>query len=132
MFYNVTLFQEDKIKRLATKLIRVVTEKKRLEMSSGGVPARHRDIETEELIEDQQHKIRELERQSTQLKEKLLVARQQIIGPGGQVPQSKGAAAGGGAHLHQKPHRKAHSRYRVHISAQQLLTGAFILAPRRK
>ena len=75
--------QEDKIKKLATKLIRVMSEKKRLEMSSGGVPARHRDIETEELIEDQQHKIRELERQINALKEKLMVAKQQLIGAGG-------------------------------------------------
>ena len=75
-------FQEDKIKKLATKLIRVLSDKKRLEMTSGGVPARHRDVETEELIEDQQHKIRELERQVNQLKEKLLVAKQQLIGPG--------------------------------------------------
>ena len=51
----------------ATKLIRVLSDKKRLEMTSAGgsgVPgSRHRDVETEELIEDQQHKIRELERQ---------------------------------------------------------------------
>ncbi len=55
--------QEDKIKKLATKLIRVLSDKKRLEMSSGGIPGTARQIETEELIEDQQHKIRELERQ---------------------------------------------------------------------
>ncbi len=67
--------QEDKIKKLATKLIRVLSDKKRLEMGgagaglgvggtkgveSGGGGAR--DLETEELIQDQQHRIRELER----------------------------------------------------------------------
>ena len=74
--------QEDKIKKLATKLIRVVSDKKRMEvqtkrlkhkkgvwssffqathsmmllvsqMQAGG-PGKIRDIETEELIEDQQ------------------------------------------------------------------------------
>lgn len=76
--------QEDKIKKLATKLIRVLSEKKRLEMTAGGLPGRsgqpgrHRDIETEELIEDQQHQIREMERQITSLKEKLMVAKQQV------------------------------------------------------
>lgn len=51
-------------------------------MTTGGVPARHRDIETEELLEDQQHKIRELERQVAALRDKLMVARQQITGAG--------------------------------------------------
>ena len=77
--------QEDKIKKLATKLIRVLSDKKRLEMSGGGggiagaASGGRRDIETEELIEDQQHKIRELERQNTHLKEKLMVAKQQLL-----------------------------------------------------
>ena len=38
-----------------------------------------RDMETEELLEDHQHKIRELERQNAQLRDKLMVARQQIM-----------------------------------------------------
>ena len=46
-----------------------------------------RDVETEELIEDQQQQIRELERQSQHLKEKLLVAKQQLLGPGGGKPK---------------------------------------------
>ena len=77
--------QEDKIKKLATKLIRVLSDKKRLEMTGGGggvagaASGGRRDIETEELIEDQQHKIRELERQNTHFKEKLLVAKQQLL-----------------------------------------------------
>ena len=45
----------------------------------GGTSGARRDIETEELIEDQQQKIRELERQTTHLKEKLLVAKQQLL-----------------------------------------------------
>ena len=74
--------QEEKIKKLATKLIRVMSDKKRLEMSAGGGHTRgagHRDLETEELIEDQQQRIRELERTTGQLKDKLLVAKQQIM-----------------------------------------------------
>ena len=46
---------------------------------SGGPTGGRRDIETEELIEDQQQKIREVERQNTHLKEKLLVAKQQLL-----------------------------------------------------
>ena len=71
--------QEDKIKKLATKLIRVISDKKRMEVASGG-PGKLRDIETEELIEDQQQRIRELEQQNTGLREKLLVAKNQLVG----------------------------------------------------
>ena len=46
---------------------------------TGSTVGGRRDIETEELIEDQQQKIRELERQTTHLKEKLLVAKQQLL-----------------------------------------------------
>ena len=98
--------QEDKIKKLATKLIRVLSDKKRLEVmtSSTGGGVSHaaggggggrggghlmhhhhhppRDIETEELIEDQQHRIRELERQVETQKEKLKVAKTQLLGVG--------------------------------------------------
>ena len=46
--------QDEKIKKLATKLIRLMSDKKRLEMGAGGSttgPIRgHRDLETEELI----------------------------------------------------------------------------------
>jgi len=84
--------QEDKIKKLATKLIRVLSDKKRLELATpaGTVAATApsgggggRDVETEELIEDQQQKIRELELQVSGLKEKLQVAKAQLMGPVG-------------------------------------------------
>ena len=71
--------QEEKIKKLATKLIRVISEKKRMEVASGG-PGKVRDIETEELIEDQQQRIRELDQENKGLKEKLLVAKNQLMG----------------------------------------------------
>jgi protein fantom len=73
--------QEEKIKKIATKLIRVMSDKKRLEL--GGPPSTrgggHRDIETEELIEDQQQRIRELERTTNQFKDRLTVAKQQML-----------------------------------------------------
>ena len=71
--------QEEKIKKLATKLIRVISEKKRMEVASGG-PGKIRDVETEELIEDQQQRIRELDQENKGLKEKLLVAKNQLVG----------------------------------------------------
>ncbi|XP_076328483.1 protein fantom-like isoform X3 [Tachypleus tridentatus] len=67
--------QEDKIKRLATKLTRLVNDKKRLEQGVG----RKRDVETEEMVQDLQDKVRDLERQNSQFREKLLVAKQQIV-----------------------------------------------------
>jgi hypothetical protein len=39
-------------------VFRVISEKKRLESSSGGQGIKIRDIETEELLEDQHQKIR--------------------------------------------------------------------------
>lgn len=67
--------QEDKIKRLVTKLTRLVNDKKRLEQGAG----RKRDVETEEMVQDLQDKVRYLERQNSQFREKLLVAKQQIV-----------------------------------------------------
>lgn len=49
----------------------------------------HRDLETEELIQDQQHRIRELERQVSNLKEKLMVAKTQLLGIGAGKPQQR-------------------------------------------
>ncbi|XP_037084992.1 protein fantom-like [Pollicipes pollicipes] len=66
--------QEDKIKRLATKLLRLVQDRKK----RGEAPARQRDPETAELIQSQQDQISQMERQVAQLKDKLLVARQQV------------------------------------------------------
>ena len=50
---------------------RVLSEKKRMENAGGGGPGGHhrfRDTETEEFIEDQQQRIRELEQQNGLLK----------------------------------------------------------------
>ncbi|KAF0292854.1 Protein fantom [Amphibalanus amphitrite] len=74
--------QEDKIKRLATKLLRLVQDRKK----SGEAAGVQRDPETAELIQSQQDQIRQMERQITQLKDKLLVARQQVTTSQGSRP----------------------------------------------
>lgn len=70
--------QEDKIKRMATKLIRLVNDKKRYERVGGGPKRLGRDVETEEMIEQLQEKVHELERQNEVLKNRLISAKQQL------------------------------------------------------
>ncbi|KAK2187638.1 hypothetical protein NP493_159g03000 [Ridgeia piscesae] len=70
--------QEDKIKRMATKLLRLLSDKKKMDTGIAGLAKKGRDIETEEMLEDLHSKMRELERQNTQLKEKLLLTKQQV------------------------------------------------------
>nr|KAF6286331.1 RPGRIP1 like [Myotis myotis] len=81
--------QEDKIKRMATKLIRLVNDKKRYERAGGGPKRLGRDVELEEMIEQLQEKAQGLERQNEALKTRLISARQQPQAPGGrQAPHS--------------------------------------------
>ena len=77
-------------------------------MQAGG-PGKMRDIETEELIEDQQQvrlshhshqtiffnlqRIRELEASNTGLREKLMVAKQQLVGAGSRPPAARRSPA---------------------------------------
>ncbi|XP_054552847.1 protein fantom isoform X2 [Talpa occidentalis] len=70
--------QEDKIKRMATKLIRLVNDKKRYERVGGGPKRLGRDLEMEEMIEQLQEKVHELERQNEALKNRLISAKQQL------------------------------------------------------
>ncbi|XP_072135661.1 protein fantom isoform X4 [Mobula birostris] len=70
--------QEDKIKRMATKLIRLVNDKKRSELESGGPKRIGRDIEMEEMIEELQEKVCELEKQNEGLKNRLVASKQQL------------------------------------------------------
>ncbi|XP_027475448.1 protein fantom isoform X4 [Zalophus californianus] len=70
--------QEDKIKRMATKLIRLVNDKKRYERVSGGPKRLGRDVEMEEMMEQLQDKVHELERQNEVLKNRLISAKQQL------------------------------------------------------
>ncbi|CAL1296145.1 unnamed protein product, partial [Larinioides sclopetarius] len=69
--------QEDELKRLATKMTRLLREKKSLELSHS--PGHKRDLELEEMVEDLQDRIRQLEKTNTHLREKVLVAKQQVI-----------------------------------------------------
>ncbi|XP_046290987.1 protein fantom isoform X1 [Marmota monax] len=70
--------QEDKIKRMATKLIRLVNDKKRYERVGGGPKRLGRDVEMEEMIEQLQEKVHELERQNEVLKNRLISAKQHL------------------------------------------------------
>uniref|UniRef100_A0A8D1LSX5 C2 domain-containing protein n=1 Tax=Sus scrofa TaxID=9823 RepID=A0A8D1LSX5_PIG len=70
--------QEDKIKRMATKLIRLVNDKKRYERVGGGPKRLGRDVEMEEMIEQLQEKVHELERQNEVLKNRLISTKQQL------------------------------------------------------
>ncbi|KAK3526047.1 hypothetical protein QTP70_012811 [Hemibagrus guttatus] len=71
--------QEDKIKRMATKLIRLVKDRKRVEQaSSSGHLIAGRNVEMEEMVEELQEKIHELEKQNEGLKQRLLTAKQQF------------------------------------------------------
>ncbi|XP_055011929.1 LOW QUALITY PROTEIN: protein fantom-like [Boleophthalmus pectinirostris] len=75
--------QDDKIKRLTTRLMRLVKDRSHLEqLASGAVPhpgPRGRDVGMEELIEDLQDNIRTLHSENESLKQQLRVAKQQII-----------------------------------------------------
>uniref|UniRef100_A0A8C5W9A7 RPGRIP1 like n=1 Tax=Leptobrachium leishanense TaxID=445787 RepID=A0A8C5W9A7_9ANUR len=70
--------QEDKIKRMATKLIRLVQDKKRAEQGSGTTRRSARDVGLEEMIEQLQEKVRELEKQKEGLQNRLIAAKQQL------------------------------------------------------
>lgn len=70
--------QQDKIKRMATKLIRLVNDKKRYEQVGGGPKRLGRDVEMEEMIEQLQDKVHELERQNEILRNRLISAKQQL------------------------------------------------------
>ncbi|MBN3294720.1 FTM protein, partial [Polypterus senegalus] len=70
--------QEEKIKRMATKLIRLVNDKKRSEAEAGGTRRIGRDLELEEMIEDLQDKVRKLEKQNEGLRHNLISAKRQL------------------------------------------------------
>ncbi|KAK7891766.1 hypothetical protein WMY93_023729 [Mugilogobius chulae] len=78
--------QDDKIKKLATKLMRLVKDRSRLEqLASGATPQpgpRVRDVGMEEMIEDLQDNIRSLQSENEALKQRLHVAKQQILQQG--------------------------------------------------
>ncbi|KAM4618639.1 protein fantom [Polymixia lowei] len=74
--------QEDKIKRLATKLLKLVKDRRRMEqLAAGGGSApvpRVRDVEMEEMMEELHEKVRGLQAENQGLKQRLLVTKQQL------------------------------------------------------
>ena len=62
---------------MATKLLRLVSDKKKTDGDKAPAHAHHRgggrDVETAEMIEDLQAKVRDLERQNQLLKDKVSV-----------------------------------------------------------
>ncbi|XP_015277767.1 PREDICTED: protein fantom [Gekko japonicus] len=70
--------QEDKIKRMATKLIRLVNDKKRADQIGGGPKRLGQDVEMEEMIEQLQEKVRDLEKQNDGLRNRLISTKQQL------------------------------------------------------
>ncbi|XP_028442097.1 protein fantom isoform X2 [Perca flavescens] len=85
--------QDDKIKKLGTKLMKLVKDRGRMEqLAAGGrSPApRVRDVEMEEMMEDLQEKVRGLQAENEGLKQRLLVAKQQLINSQGRRPAPYG------------------------------------------
>ncbi|XP_051485535.1 protein fantom isoform X2 [Apus apus] len=70
--------QEEKIKRMATKLIRLVNDKKKSEQVGGGPKRLGQAVELEEMIEHLQERVRELEKQKESLRSKLISTKQQV------------------------------------------------------
>ncbi|XP_033116274.1 protein fantom-like isoform X2 [Anneissia japonica] len=68
--------QEDKIKKMATKLLRLVNDKKK--QAPEGAMKKGRDIEMEEMLDDLHTKVRELTKQNEAYKNKLMIAKQQL------------------------------------------------------
>ncbi|KAM7415414.1 hypothetical protein PAMA_019980 [Pampus argenteus] len=74
--------QDDKIKKLGTKLMRLVKDRGRMEqLAAGGTQpvSRVRDVEMEEMMEELQEKVRGLQAENERLKQRLLVSKQQLI-----------------------------------------------------
>ncbi|KAM9755079.1 protein fantom isoform 1-T1 [Menidia menidia] len=71
--------QDEKIRKLGTKLMRLVKDRTRMEqLVAGGVAPRVRDVEQEELVEELQERVRSLQADKERLAQRLLVARQQL------------------------------------------------------
>uniref|UniRef100_A0A4W5KX13 RPGRIP1 like n=1 Tax=Hucho hucho TaxID=62062 RepID=A0A4W5KX13_9TELE len=106
--------QEDKIKRMATKLVRLVKDRRRVEqVAAGGVRPGGRDVELEEMMEELQEKVQELQMQNEGLKQRLLAAKQQL------QTQSK------------RPTPYGHVQSRVNTGLRRLREDTFTLAQHR-
>lgn len=67
--------------RLATKLMRLVKDRRRMERLAAGEvpPSKLRDVEMEEMMEEMQEKVRALQVENERLKQRLLLAKQQVL-----------------------------------------------------
>ncbi|XP_039255957.2 protein fantom-like [Styela clava] len=75
--------QDEKIKRISTKLIRLVNDRKKWSAETGTPGKRStREVSLEETIETQQDQIRKLQKDNEMLKQKLHVANQQLLTQG--------------------------------------------------
>lgn len=70
--------QEEKAKKLATRLSRVINERIKQGASTNELGPRRQMVEMEQKVEDLDNKVRALEKQNMQLKGKLQVSRQLI------------------------------------------------------
>ncbi|XP_035192404.1 protein fantom isoform X3 [Oxyura jamaicensis] len=70
--------QEEKIKRMTTKLIRLTNDKKKSEQVGGGPRRLGQAVKMEVMIERLQERVRELEKQNESLRSKLISAKQQL------------------------------------------------------
>lgn len=64
--------------RMATKLIRLVNDKKKAEQAGGGPKRLGQDVEMEEMIEQLQEKVRDLEKQNEGIRNRLISTKQQL------------------------------------------------------
>ncbi|XP_068595041.1 protein fantom [Brachionichthys hirsutus] len=74
--------QNDKIKKLATKLMKLEKDRRRMEqLAVGGARpvSRVRDVEMEEMMEELQEKVRRTQMENEKLKQRLLVEKQQLL-----------------------------------------------------
>ncbi|XP_027518244.1 protein fantom-like isoform X2 [Corapipo altera] len=70
--------QEEKIKRMTTKLMRLVNDKRKSEQAGGGPRRLGQALELEEMMEHLQERVRELEKQNENLRNKLISTKQQL------------------------------------------------------
>ncbi|XP_068871957.1 protein fantom isoform X12 [Aphelocoma coerulescens] len=70
--------QEEKIKRMTTKLIRLVNDKRKCDRADYGPMRLGQALELEEMIEHLRERVRELEKQNESLRNKLISTKQQL------------------------------------------------------
>ncbi|XP_005046295.1 PREDICTED: protein fantom isoform X4 [Ficedula albicollis] len=70
--------QEEKIKRMTTKLMRLVNDKRKCDQAGCGPKRLGKALELEDMIEHLQERVRELEKQNESLRNKLISTKQQL------------------------------------------------------